>query len=339
MYSNRKIILLGGSFDPIHYGHLEIMKTAMTQEQAQEGWFVLANQAPLKAGTDLDFEKRAEMVQMMIHHHRRLKLCTIEKEMSLPNYTIDTVTMLQKRYPEIEFVYVIGSDQAVRFTTWKDYQELLQRIKILVYPRHFNDDVDEKMFDRLKAPILEVSSTAIRQGKSVLTHPKILSTMITKGYYTLELIEQTLNPERVQHSINVAQLATSLAKVHGEDPSIAYSVGLIHDLFKHKSLAEMKPYLTPSEQQQPEYLHHGYALAHYLAKVYHIRDRAFLRAIYHHVLGQGTDRLSQILFIADKAEPGRPYETESYRTLAKQSLQVAVVRIIQDIEEIERKSQ
>lgn len=336
MIYRKKVLLLGGSFDPIHDGHLAIMKTAIKQERASEGWFVLAQQAPLKTMEQLSFEQRANMIKQMISPYRKLKLCTIEKDLPLPNYTINTIQALQAMYSDIEFVFLMGSDQAENFTAWKDYKILLEKIKFLVYPRSEKRAIDSELFTPLEAPLMDVSSTAIRQGLSVATSPKILSTMILQGYYTREMLPQFVDQDRMDHSLRVAKLAKELAILHQIDPVKAHSAGLIHDLFKQKSTEEMIPYLTSAQQKKPAYLHHGYALAQYLAKVYYIRDKAFLKAIFHHVGGNGTGKLAQILFIADKAEAGRPYETSGYRQLAKQNLTQAVKQIRQDIATYER---
>ncbi len=336
MIYRKKVVLMGGSFDPIHDGHVKIMKTAIKQESANEGWFVLAQQAPLKSKQQLSFEQRAAMIKQMISPYRKFKLCTIEKDLPLPSYTINTIQALQARYPEIEYVFLMGSDQAENFTAWKDYQILLEKIKFLVYPRSETLDIDLELFTRLEAPLMDVSSTAIRQGLSVATSPKILSTMILQSYYTQQMLPQFVDQARIDHSLRVAKLAQELAIIHQVDPIKAHSVGLIHDLFKQKSTQEMWPYLTSAQQLEPAYVHHGYALAQYLAKVYYIRDKAFLKAIFHHVHGNGTGKLAQILFIADKAEAGRPYETSGYRHLAKQNLTQAVKQIQQDIATYER---
>ncbi len=336
MNLTKKVILLGGSFDPIHYGHLKIVLHAIKQSQADEGWFILAKQAPLKSETQLSFNKRAEMVKMMIKSYSHLKLCSIENELPAPNYTINTVTRLKELYPENEFVFLIGSDQAENFDQWHSYQALLEMIEIMVYPREADDIIDQSIFTKLEAPILDISSTNIRKGLSTATHPQILSTMIQKGYYSLEMIKQELDEDRIKHSLSVAKLAKELALIHGVDDEKAYALGLIHDYFKHKTSSSLRPYLSEDERQQPDYLHHAYGLAHYISKVYYVRDREFLKAIYHHVTGNSGHKLAQILFIADKSEPLRHYPTEIYRKMAKTSLNHAVARIKKDIEEFER---
>lgn len=336
MNSHKKIILLGGSFDPIHYGHLKIVLNAIKQTKANEGWFILAKQAPLKSTTQLRFSDRAEMVKIMLSPYRHLKLCRIEEHLPTPSYTIDTLTQLQILYPNYTFIYLIGSDQANNFKQWKDYQAILDRVEVMVYPRSTQDIIDDQMFTRLYAPILDISSTEIRQGKALETHPKILSTMITRGYYSLEMIQQNLPRKRVEHSVSVAQLAQELAKSHSIDPQKAYAVGLIHDWFKPLTTHELLPYLNAEYLNQPDYLHHAYGLAQYLAKVYYVRDRSFINAIYHHVTGKGQSKLAKILFIADKAEPLRKYPTQEYRNLAFKDLNKVVQKIQYDINELEK---
>lgn len=315
----KKIVLLGGTFDPIHYGHLEMMKAAIKQTHADEGWFVLAGQAPLKDDKQLSFETRASLIEIMIKPYSHLKLCDIENTLPQPNYTVNTVKALQIKYPTYQFQWLIGSDQAAQFEQWKDYQYLLDYIEMLVYKRE--GSVSTSMFTVIEGKPLSVSSTEIRKGLSTMTHPHILYRIITEGLYTQEMLSHYLKPARVKHSKEVAKLMGEFARHYQLDESYYYGLGMIHDLCKElEKQGNLDHLLTPYERKLPAYTHHAYACRNLLAWHYKIKDRKFTDAIKHHVLGTGHTIEAMLLYVSDKCERTRGYDSEPLIKLTKQNV-------------------
>jgi len=163
--------LFFGSFNPIHNGHLAIANYFVDFTEVNELWFVVSPQNPLKDKEILapDFH-RLEMVKKAISiDEHRISVCDIEMSMPIPSYTIDTLKALEKKYPERSFYLILGSDSLETITKWKDYQELLNNYKILVYPRE-GSNIDElaKRYPVkvIKAPLFEYSSTLIREKMS-----------------------------------------------------------------------------------------------------------------------------------------------------------------------------
>jgi nicotinate-nucleotide adenylyltransferase len=110
-----------------------------------------------------------------------------------PSYTIDTLNFLQKQYPENQFVLLIGADNVAVFDKWKNYNEILEKYSVIVYPRK-GYEIDETKFPQMKfidAPMLNISSTEIRnkiannQSISELLPPKVIEFIeINKLYST-----------------------------------------------------------------------------------------------------------------------------------------------------------
>ncbi len=168
-----KVGLYFGSFNPIHVGHLNLAHYLIDNNIADKVWFVVSPNNPLKKGTELlNHHLRFKMVEMAIQKEPHFKACDIEFSMPVPSYTINTLHTLSRQYPLIDFALVIGSDNALVFDKWKDYDDILKEYPIWVYPRRGYDfkQVEEKypQMRLLNTPYYDVSSSEIRS--KILTH-------------------------------------------------------------------------------------------------------------------------------------------------------------------------
>lgn len=159
-----------------------------------EVWFVISPQNPFKKRSNLiDSYDRLNLVELAIGENNRIKPCTIEFNMPIPSYTIDTLTYLKEKYPEYSFNLIMGSDNLVNFHKWKNHDVILKYYNILVYMRPGFEDVpflDHPKVKALEAPLLEISSSFIRklikQNKSIKylvperEHQEILSSSLFK---------------------------------------------------------------------------------------------------------------------------------------------------------------
>lgn len=164
-----KTALFFGSFNPIHAGHTSLATDLLTQNLADELWFIVSPNNPLKSSAELmDENIRLEMVELASKDIKQTKACDIEFTMPKPSYTIDTLNLLKSIYPEREFILLIGSDNAVIFDKWKNHQEILDNFQIIVYPRKGYDFKQvENKYPRMKlisTPYYEISSTYIREN-------------------------------------------------------------------------------------------------------------------------------------------------------------------------------
>lgn len=164
----KTVALYFGSFNPIHIGHEELAKYLVKNCLVDELWFVISPCNPLKNKSDLlDENIRLQMVEYIIDDNR-LKTCDIEFSMPIPSYTIDTLMKLSEKYSDIDFSIIIGSDNALVFDKWKDYEKILNNYQIWVYPRlgyDFNEVKDKYSKMRLlSTPYYDISSTVIRNS-------------------------------------------------------------------------------------------------------------------------------------------------------------------------------
>ena len=129
--------VLGGTFDPIHVGHLVVAEEVRARLNLDEILFVPAGQPWLKAGTPiLAAERRVQMVRLAIVDKPYLKVSTIEVERSGPSYTVDTIAELQAQLStENEFLFILGWDNLARLPQWREPARLIKMCRLVAVPR------------------------------------------------------------------------------------------------------------------------------------------------------------------------------------------------------------
>lgn len=167
-----KIGIFSGSFNPIHTGHLIIANYLCEFEGLDEIWFIVSPQNPLKSKDSLMEDiHRITMVKETIRGNQKFRFCDIEYSLPLPAYTIQTLKALREKYPENKFHLIIGADNWLIFDRWKDYKEILNNYPVLIYPRHGYEIPPDCILSGkdvriTKSPVIEISSTFIREGIS-----------------------------------------------------------------------------------------------------------------------------------------------------------------------------
>jgi nicotinate-nucleotide adenylyltransferase len=126
--------LLGGSFNPAHDGHLYVSLTAMKRLKLDYVWWLVSPGNPLKPGTGMaSLAARLAGAKAMVHHPR-LVVTDIERLLGT-RYTIDTVKALQRRFPQVRFVWLMGSDNLNNFHLWRHWFQIAARIPLVVVQR------------------------------------------------------------------------------------------------------------------------------------------------------------------------------------------------------------
>ena len=167
---SRKVGLFFGSFNPIHVGHLVIANYMVEFGPLDQVWFVITPHSPFKEKKSLlEDHHRYQMVDRAVEDYPYLKACDIEFGLPQPNYTINTMTYLEEKYPKHEFALIMGEDNLKSFHKWKNYELLLANHDILVYPRVGSGEIhtqfdDHPKIEHVSAPIMEISSTFIRKA-------------------------------------------------------------------------------------------------------------------------------------------------------------------------------
>lgn len=170
-----KIGIIGGTFDPIHYGHLIIGEYARTSLKLDKVIFIPVGIAAHKDNKKITNAKtRVKMINIAIESNPYFQQSLIEIEIDRVAYTIDTLTSLKEKHPEDELHFIMGGDSVFQIESWKDSKKLMKLCKFIVLDRGFRSKVDlrEKIaqlqnlygieIEEINSPIIEVSSTEIR---------------------------------------------------------------------------------------------------------------------------------------------------------------------------------
>lgn len=169
-----KIGILGGSFNPVHIGHIMVASYLTQWKIVDRVWLTLSPRNPLKSSDGLLSDlQRLAMLRIACKDLPGIEICDIELSMPRPSYTINTLKVLSKRYPQTRFKLIVGSDNWLNFDQWRDYEEILDNYGVIVYPRP-GRPVTNTLVDGMElvqSPAINLSSTfiraAIEKGRNV----------------------------------------------------------------------------------------------------------------------------------------------------------------------------
>lgn len=180
-----KIGLYFGSFNPIHIGHMIIAEHVVNNSDLKQVWFVLSPHNPLKSSNTLLNEyDRLHLLNIAIDDNERFRAMDVEFKLPKPSYTITTLVYLEEKYPQHEFVVVIGSDSFTNLSKWKNYETLIKNYAFIVYRRpgfEINTETIKNInYELLDAPLLDISATFIR---AQLKERKDIKYLLPHGVY------------------------------------------------------------------------------------------------------------------------------------------------------------
>lgn len=194
--------ILGGTFDPIHFGHLVLAEKAREAFQLEKVIVVPAAIPPHKIGeVATEAQHRLKMVELAIQGSPWFEVSTVELEREGPSYSIDTIRELKKKYSDSEAALIMGFDSLLELHSWKNYQSILKESKIITafrpgYPiltdnQHWPSFLQpyNRQILVLEAPLLDISSTWLRvelmYGRSIryLVPDQVIDYINTKGLY------------------------------------------------------------------------------------------------------------------------------------------------------------
>ena len=181
-----RIGVFGGTFDPVHLGHLIIAEQCREQAQLEQVWFVPAARPPHKSGQELSpFDRRSDMLQLAIAGQPAFRVEEIEKDRPGPSYTADTLAELRRMHPAIELYLILGSDCLPDLPGWHDPPRIVAQAKLLVTERpgfpmwpaeklraaiHLPDEARLEL-QIVPMPLIEIASRDLRrrvaEGRSI----------------------------------------------------------------------------------------------------------------------------------------------------------------------------
>ena len=336
--SKEKILIFGGSFNPFHFGHLEILKQAemvITPDKI----FIVPSAYNYKDNVQDEYISNADRIKILdltLNNKKNCFICDFEIKNSAPTYTYKTIDYFLHQFNDAELYLLIGADQWAQFHTWKEYKHILNNAKIIVAKR--NDiEINNPNLSAI-APIIipglnyEISSTLIRTNpKPFFVPDSVLQYINDNGLYAITRIHSIMSEHRFQHSLRVAFMCKELMeKFDNTQTRLAYTSGIYHDIAKELNFDQQvdiaENILGIYNYGSPKVLH-GYIGAYFLQKNYFFTNKKILNAIcrhtkpYDYYCNEPT-LLDKILYLADKLEPHRTNDDvfgediESFRKLA-----------------------
>lgn len=337
-YTIMRIGIFGGTFDPVHFGHIRVARAAVEELNLDTLYMVVASDPPHKSNRNrLSVDIRYQMLQLALRDEERVHASDIEIKRVGKSYTVDTLEEFSKRFRGSELFFIVGGDMLNDFPRWRAPEEILKMATLVgvTRPDTVSDmrllaDKIENLFGgtviltQFSGP--NISSTMIRDrvynAKPINTLvPKEIELFIyEKALYMPDRIRRIRNSlcgrlgrKRLKHTMLTAREAVLLADIHGVDAEQARLAAVLHDCIKLPTrdlLAYARDHcydLTDEEVANP-YLIHARLGAVVAIDEYGVTDKEVLKAIESHTLGRvGMSDLDKVTYIADKIEPSRDY--------------------------------
>ncbi|MBR4443622.1 MAG: nicotinate-nucleotide adenylyltransferase [Clostridia bacterium] len=330
-----KLGIMGGTFNPIHNGHLAIARMAADELGLDEVLFLPDGEPPHKpAGELASGVSRFNMTALAVWGHAGFSVSDMEILRGGTTYTIDTLTEIGKIRPGASLFYIVGADALFTVGRWKDTERIAKLCQLAAAARPGQDirsvKAQAEILERahgytvrlLSGPGPDVSSTEIRRrassGESGATPREVADYIAQHGLYGAPLhpmtlrLKQTLSPHRLSHTLSVAETAVRLAARFGENPCQAHLAGMLHDCAKGLDAPALLRLIraggVPADELElsmPALLHApaGAVLAR---EEYRVGDEAVLSAIRWHTTGRrNMTKLEKIIYLADMIEPER----------------------------------
>jgi len=351
----KRVGIMGGAFDPIHYGHLTAAECVRCEMGLDIVLFIPTGRPPHK-DTITFSEHRYLMTVLATADNPYFHTSRMELDRPGPSYTVDTLRML-KDMTDAELFFIVGADEMLQISTWKDADALPDLCRWVPVTRP-----GYSIKEALEIPGLDISGTALRRRINTGKPIKYLITSDVEKYIRDSDLYQNhnvcdieihkavagqLSERRYRHTLGVIETAILLAARHGVNLRKAYLAALLHDYAKEfkedEKRALCKKFAIPLDPIQDQYVNlvHGQLGAEFARRSFNIDDPDILEAIIYHTTGRaGMGPLEQIIKIADNIEPNRPDypELEIIRNLSMVDLSsAAAASIKKDIRYTESK--
>ncbi|MCD8200929.1 MAG: nicotinate (nicotinamide) nucleotide adenylyltransferase [Clostridia bacterium] len=322
-----KIGIFGGTFNPVHIEHVNLVKAAMEELGLTSVIIMPSAKTPGKTGKTLaSDEDRLEMCRLAFDKPN-MKVSSFEIDGGGISYSYKTCEYYAKQYPFAEFYLIVGGDRVEDFHTWKNPERILRSAKLAACARE--DDAKfalaverfrEKFGDRIVTfPYVgeKVSSTRARvlagAGESVLDLvpqkvAKYISDKLVYFHKTWADVKHFLKPERWQHTLRVCFMTAENCSRIGWPEKDALTCAMLHDGAKYLSLAS--PYLSGFKPPEnvPAAVMHQYTGAYLASTYFGVRSEKILHAIAYHTSARPEMSPEEILiYLSDMLEEGRTF--------------------------------
>ena len=334
----KNIVIIGGSFDPIHNGHIYLAKEACKHLNADKCYFLLAKNARWKEHS-VDVKHRLKMLKLALKGQNQFKISKIEiNSKEKENYTYNSILKFG-HFKTNKYYYIIGADQLNQLHKWHEIDKLSNLVTFVVFNRaghNLNqDNIKKYNVKYIESEEIDISSTEIRYLHE-LNAPRLALDYIKKHeLYYVSILKNYINLKRLAHSFSVAEVAYDIALSNNLNPYTAYLAGLLHDIAKGISQEEtinlMKEYYPEYVNKIGKWAYHQFLGERIAREVFKIDDHEILEAIKYHATGKDNmSTYGKIIYAADKIDPLRGWDSSSLIKLCLKDYNLGFKQVLND---------
>lgn len=337
------VVLFGGSFDPIHNGHINM---ALKAQQFLGGKnkckiIFLPNKVSVWKMTSVNPIDKLNMINLAIKDYVNLEVDDYELKSNDENYTYFTIKHFLDMHQneKIKFYFLIGSDQVELFHLWKNALEISKLVQLIYYPRpnfvFTNDNINKFNIIRVEGDdLVDVSSNSIRDLNNLDIPDCVLTYINDHDLYFLEKIKTYIDDRRYKHCKSVGMLAKDIAiSNHIEKPWRYYIAGLLHDIGKNVPLEIEKIIERQYQNYMPidKKLYHQFYSAMIANEDFQINDEKILDAIRYHATGKAhMTKIGMAVYASDKIDPLRGYDSSAMILKCKENLKEGFIFVLKE---------
>lgn len=355
-----KIVIFGGTFNPIHNGHVRVV-SYIHDKLKPDRLILMPDHIPPHKPADslLPDIHRLNMCRLAVSEIPGVEVSDYEMGIEGKSYTVNTLEHFKSLYPSDELYFVVGSDMLKSFPRWYRSDRISELATLLCFSRTGDDGEElEKSAQRVKDELgtrcillgcepAQVSSTAVRamlyakSNSGGMIPVKVEEYIHKNNLYNfdksrynryVQYLRENLSEKRFTHSMNVADEALLLAGLNDCDLDKAYFAGLVHDICKEipfdkqLELVKRSEFPVDTVELNAPKTYHGIAGAVYLKESFGVTDTEVLSAVrYHTVAKGGMTTLEKIVYIADLISAEREYPgVDEMRECARRDLNLGM---------------
>ena len=349
-----RIGIFGGTFDPVHNGHVALAKSAIEQVPLDKLIVIPAQIQPFKVKQEITSgEHRIRMLELAFKDVPMAEISDYELGKSGISYTVNTLNHFQKVYPEDSLFFVLGTDAFLKIMEWKNSEAMLREFCFVVggRPGYREDDLIEvanKVKEAYGTDLVFLNNRLVKQESTQIRSlaenkisissnvpQSVADYIVDNGLYLnegiYEYIHKNYSEKRKEHTLQVEKIAIKLGEHYGGDIKKIRTAALFHDICRGVETDKLNGYvkefdLDTKYLDNPN-LAHGKVGAKLMERDFDIKDQDVFNAVSYHTTGRkGMSLLEKIIYLADVIEPGRDYPgVEKLREMAYEDLDKAVL--------------
>lgn len=339
-----KILIYGGCFDPVHKGHVYLLKKAIKNIKPDKIYIVPNSIPPLKNHDNYSYPKnRLDMCNLAFSKIKNVIVSDYEiiNFKDKVSYTYQTIQHFKKQFPQADLYLLIGSDRYDDFKKWKNWEYIINNAHVVVGNRTNKQiQINDAHFISININPIIISSQQLRiEPNKKYLDKKIIKYIKNHKMYVSIQVKNLMSEKRYLHTLRVKDTALEIAKaVKYKYLNKIYYAAMYHDIAKEFDQNKTLNLVKKFDKYYYPTIHtlHGLAAAKYAKKHFNVSDKEILNAISEHVIPhKKCSTLAKIIYCADKLEPSRTKEDVSdrvgYLNLVKKDLNKGFDKLYMEI--------